>query len=270
MSEWKCVSHKRIDAARWDACIERQGGEVFSEAWYWNAVCKTWKGWIKGDYEAVIPWPLQHKFAVIPSLKTPLYVKWIEGDEAQIKQALGKYRGLKKIHLLFERPGAKPRQVQLLQLNSSWQPSSELTKNLRKAEKSNPLWVEQIGWGDFQAFMRAHHRYSWPNIQQQTMERLWEKASAMQRGRICGVKMNGEWAAMQLYIEHRNRLYLIQNAVSSAWRSLEPMPWLLHRLFVQCIERRENTRVHFMGSSDAGVARFNHKFGAVDNVYFEV
>jgi hypothetical protein len=268
--EWKLLPYKKIDTALWDACVERQDGELFSEAWYWNAVCKSWKGWVLGNYEAVIPWPVQHKFAVIPTLKTPLYVKWIEGEESHIRESLSRFRGIKKLHVLFEGNRSTVKQVQILQLSPQWEPSQELAKNLRKAEKSQPEWVQHVAWADFQAGMQRFHPYPWPNIQQQTMQRLFEAASALGRGAICGVRINNEWAAMQLYIHHRGRLYLIQNVVNSQLRSNEPMPWLLHQLFLHCRSIELETRVNFMGSSNPGVARFNEKFGTSNKTYFEV
>jgi hypothetical protein len=268
--EWKLLPHKKIDAALWDACVERQDGELFSEAWYWNAVCQSWKGWVLGNYEAVIPWPVHHKLAVIPTLKTPLYVKWIEGEESHIRETLSRFRGIKKLHLRFEGNRSTEKQVQILQLSPQWEPSQELAKNLRKAEKSQPEWVQHVAWADFQGCMQRFHPYPWPNIQQQTMQRLYEAAYALGRGGICGVRMNNEWAAMQLYINHRGRLYLIQNVVNSHLRSHEPMPWLLNQLFLHCRSIESETRVNFMGSSNPGVARFNEKFGAFNTTYFEV
>jgi hypothetical protein len=268
--EWKLLPYKKIDTALWDACIERQDGELFSEAWYWNAVCKSWKGWVLGNYEAVIPWPVHHKFAVIPTLKTPLYVKWIDGEESHIRETISRFRGIKKLHVLFEGNRSTEKQVQILQLSPHWEPSQELAKNLRKAEKSQPKWVQRVAWADYQAYMQRFHPYPWPNIQQQTMQRLFEAASALGRGAICGVRINNEWAAMQLYIHHRGRLYLIQNVVNSQLRSNEPMPWLLHQLFLHCRSIELETRVNFMGSSNPGVARFNEKFGTSNKTYFEV
>jgi hypothetical protein len=269
MSEWKCVSHKRIDAARWDACIECQDGEVFSEAWYWNAVCKTWKGWIKGDYEAVIPWPIKQKFLVIPILKTPLYVKWIDGDEGQITHALKQFRGIKRIHLPFPQPRALEKVVQVLNLDYSWKPSQELARNLRKAEKSNPEWVESVGWEEFCLCMQMHHPYPWPNFQQQTMQHLYEAARASGRGGICGVRINNEWAAMQFYIFHRSKAYFIQNVVVSSWRNSEPMSFLINRLFSEWQQSNEHVKVNFMGSANPGVARFNQKFGANSLLFWD-
>ena len=267
--EWKLLPHKKIDAALWDACVERQDGELFSEAWYWNAVCKSWKGWVLGNYEAVIPWPVQHKFVVFPTLKTPLYVKWIQGDEAKIREALSQFRGIKKLHLQFEGKKCIEKKVQLLELSQLWLPSQELAKNLRKAEKFNPVWVPQVGWTEFQECMRRNHPYPWPNIQQQTMQHLWEVASSLGRGAICGVRINNELAAMQFFIYSRNRIYLIQNVVNAQLRSHEPMPWLLNHLFTQFRNSESLTRVNFMGSSNPGVARFNEKFGAKTISYWE-
>lgn len=269
MSQWRLVAASNIDSTRWNECVRRHRRELFSEYWYWTAVCTSWQAWIKGDYEDVLALPIERKWGVIPFLRTPLYVKWIEGDTSQLKQLIHSFFGFKRVHVLFEIDGASQKSVQTLKLDKDWKPSRELAKNIRKSQSENPQFIDAVSWADFSQFMNQHHPYNWPAIQQQTMKSLYEASFEKGMGKIVGVKMHDQWAAMQFLLREESRAYLIQNAVSAEWRSREPMPFLLHTLFTQWQSQSAPVTINFMGSSNPGVARFNEKFGANTSFYWE-
>lgn len=269
MSQWKRMSLSNVDAQRWDACVQRHNSEVFSEWWYWIAVCPSWQAWVKGDYEEVLAFPIERKWMVIPLMRTPLYVKWLEGNAQQLRWLIQSNWALKKIHVPFELEGAHPRMFQLLRLDQQWGPSKELAKNLRKAEAEDFQFVASVEWLEYESFMQKHHPYPWPPKQRQRMRALFQAAITRGTGCIAGVQMNGIWAAMQFYIHSRDKAYLIQNAVSSTLRNREPMPFLLHSLLKQWQGQAPITSVNFMGSHNPGVARFNEKFGAQTTHYWE-
>jgi len=269
MSQWKLMSLSKVDADRWDSCVRSRNGEVFAEFWYWNAVCNSWQAWVKGDYDDVLALPIERKWGIIPFMRTPLYVKWLDGDAKQLQSLVHSFFGFKRVHIPFEMRSSQQRQIQLLHLDSSWMPSKELAKNLRKAESEHADFNDAIDWDEYHAFMLKNHPYSWPLKQQQTMRQLYNAASERNVGKIAGVKMNGQWAAMQFYIRTESKAYLIQNAVSMDLRNREPMPFLLNSLFKQWQKQTGSIMVNFMGSNNAGVARFNEKFGTVTQHYWE-
>ena len=269
MSQWRLVPITKIDSNRWDACVRAHRRDVFSELWYWSTVCSSWQAWIKGDYDDVIALPIQRKWGIVPLMRTPLYVKWLDGDAKQLELLIHSFFGFKRVHVPFEMKGAHQRAIQLLHLDYSWTPSKELAKNLRKAESEHADFIEVIDWDEYHAFMLKNHPYAWPTKQQQTMRQLYNAASERNVGKISGVKLNGQWAAMQFYIYVESKAYLIQNAVSLDLRNRDPMPFLLNALFKQWQEETGTTTVNFMGSNNAGVARFNEKFGAVTKHYWE-
>jgi len=269
MSQWKLVPLSKIDANRWDSCVRSRNGEVFAEFWYWNAVCKSWQAWVKGDYEDVIALPIERKWGIVPFMRTPLYVKWLEGDATQLELLVQSFFGFKRVHIPFEMSSSQQRQIQLLHLDSSWTPSKELAKNLRKAESEHAELSDAVGWDEYHAFMLKNHPYAWPAKQQHVMKSLYEAANTRDAGKIAGVRINGQWAAMQFYIRTESKAYLIQNAVSMEFRNREPMPFLLNSLFMKWQADADSTTVNFMGSNNAGVARFNEKFGAVAQHYWE-
>ena len=233
------------------------------------AVCNSWQAWVKGDYEEVLALPVEYKWGIIPMMRTPLYVKWIEGNEQQIKERTNSFIGFKRIHTCIELPRAKQLQVQTLQLDAEWTASKELLKNVRKAERENPEFVASVDWSTFYSFMQKHHPYKWPAVQQRCMEALFEVSTDKNFGRIVGVKLNNDWAAMQFFVMRRGRAYLIQNVVASQLRSHEPMAFLLYNLLLKWQQESSTTQVNFMGSNNQGVARFNEKFGAQTKTYWE-
>jgi hypothetical protein len=269
MSQWRLVPVRKIDSDRWDACILKNQREVFSEYWYWSAVCESWQAWVKGDYEDVIALPIERKWGVVPFMRTPLYVKWLEGDQNQLQHVIHSFFGFRRIHVSFEMKGAMARNYQRLVIDATWSPSRELAKNIRKAGTENPRIIEHVDWEIFTDFMRQHHPYEWPSVQQSTMHRLFDAATGRGVGNIVGVKMNDDWAAMQFYIRDKSRACLIQNAVAPAWRNREPMPFLLNALFAEWQRPGTPVLVNFMGSNNPGVARFNEKFGAETHRYWE-
>ncbi|MFM7233606.1 MAG: GNAT family N-acetyltransferase [Flavobacteriales bacterium] len=269
MSQWKQLPTKSVDATQWDACIASYDREVFSEYWYWMAVCPSWQAWVKGDYEDVLALPIERKWGFFPMMRIPLYVKWMEGDEQQLASRLRSFFGFKRIHTKVEFPNAQQQHVQLLSLNAEWNASKELLKNVRKAERENPQLVEHVDWSTFREFMHNHHPYAWPAVQRERMQALYNAASERMCGLIVGVKMNDEWVAMQFYILRRGRAYLIQNVVNPTLRSHEPMAFLLHSLFLKWQQESSSTLVNFMGSNNPGVARFNEKFGTNNLIYWQ-
>ena len=270
MSQWRIVSQANVDADRWDACVRLHKREVFSENWYWSAVCSSWQAWVKGDYDDVMALPIKRKWGIIPMMRTPLYVKWLEGNRDQLLRMVSVFVGFRRVHIPFENKGANRKSFQELKLDSSWKPSKELAKNIRKAEAENPEFIESVAWDDFFTFMKQNHPYAWPQAQQKAMQNLYAKSHERGVGKIAGVKLNGHWAAMQFYICQHSKAYLIQNAVAPDWRNREPMPFLLNSLFSQWVIEFGETHVNFMGSNHPGVARFNEKFGATNAYYWEL
>ncbi len=270
MSAWRIVSPSTLDPERWDACVRANKREIFSEWWYWNAVCSGWQPWMKGDYEDVMALPIKRKWGIVPVMRTPLYVKWLEGDEDQLLRIVRAFVGIRCVHIPFEIDGATRKSFQELKLDSTWAPSKELAKNIRKAEGENPQFIESVSWDDFFSFMKQYHPYAWPQAQQKAMHKLYTNAHERGAGKIAGVKMQGHWAAMQFYICQHSKAYLIQNAVAPNWRNREPMPFLLNTLFRHWQQNDVPRTVNFMGSNNPGVARFNEKFGALSMHYWEI
>ena len=59
MSEIKTKENKNIDTVLWDRCVSRsQNGDVFGYSWFLDSVYEKWQGVVKGNYQAVMPLPV--------------------------------------------------------------------------------------------------------------------------------------------------------------------------------------------------------------------
>jgi hypothetical protein len=276
-SDWKKILASDIDASAWDSCVAKNNGAIFSLSWYWNAVLPTWKGWVKGDYDAVMPDALIKKWGIISSNKTPLYVKYVEciglnlanEEKTSMLQKITGKGLLKGIHV---QPGVEVKgNVKLHRVQIA--PylvdgiSRELKKNLQKAERENFKINFNQTWEGFAKFMKRHHPYEWPQVQQIKLEQLFQSGHERGMIKIASLSCDGLMVAMQMYGVFNGTLYTIQNASDKDYRELHVMSYLIHHLMNEMHDQHQITQIHFMGSSNKSVARFNKKFQATDLEY---
>ncbi len=266
-NSWKQIPVADIDSDRWDTCVAAMHAPVFAEFWYWQAIMPTFSAWVKGDYESVVAFPISKKWGLIPTMRMPLYIKWLVGEKEFMSIQLKRFWGWRKVFVPFESNGNR-HQVQVLKLNSDWALTKELKKKIRKCEDEQYV-VSEATWIDFMHMMRDHHPYAWPLVQQQTLHRLYDAAHVKGKGKILGVKKGEHWIALQFFVMSREQVSLIQNVSDSAYRNHDPMTFLLCSIFDTLKSSAVEMEVNFMGSDHPGVAQYNKKFGAEDKLYCE-
>lgn len=265
---WQKIPHHAIDHEQWFNCLLRRGAPVFAEFWYWQSITDQFEAWVKGDYEDVVAIPRSRKWGVIPTMRMPLYVKWLSGDPTFIAEQIQKFWGWRKVFVDFDNHQGKSHQVQVMRLNRDWAPSKELRKKLKKCEDAQYQIVEAT-WNDFSLMMEAHHPYAWPLVQRQTLQRLYEASKARGLGMLKGVWNGEQWLSIQFYIQSRDQMSLIQNVSHPEFRNDDPMAFLLSHIFKKAQNQSSTMYVNFMGSDHAGVAKYNQKFGAENLGYWE-
>lgn len=276
-NNWRKIAGTEIDTDLWDQCVSRNNGSIFSLSWYWNAVLPKWKGWVKGDYDAVMPDALVTKWGIISSNKTPLYVKYVEciGHNLPSEERtnmLQKITGKGLLKGIHAQPGVsvkgnvKLHRVQVAPYVGEGI-SRELKKNLQKAERENFKIDYNQTWERFAKFMKRHHPYEWPQTQQIKLEQLFQSGHERGMIKIAGLSCDGLMVAMQMYGVFNGTLYTIQNASDKDYRELHVMSYLIHHLMNEMHDQHQITQIHFMGSSNKSVARFNKKFQATDLEY---
>lgn len=276
--EWKKIPGSEIDALAWDQCVAHNNGAIFSLSWYWNAVLPKWNGWIKGDYEAVMPDALVKKWGIFNSNKTPLYVKYLEclGKNLSLEEKrimIQKITGKGILKSISVQPGievegnVKIHRVQTASYVGE-NISRELKKNLQKSERENFKIDFNQTWERFSKFMKRHHPYDWPQAQQIKLEQLFLAGHERGMIHIAGLSCDGLMVAMQMYGVFNGTLYTIQNASDKDYRELHVMSYLMHDLMNEMHRLHQIKQIHFMGSSNKSVARFNKKFKATDLEYY--
>ncbi len=265
---WRRIPLKDIDSVRWEKCIFQMKAPVFAELWYWKSINLEFETWVKGDYESVLALPVKKKWGIVPTMRMPLYIKWLVGDREFMSIQLKRFWGWRKVFVPFEIESKSKHNVQVLKLNFDWVPTKELKKKIRKCEEEQYV-VTEASWSDFMHMMRDHHPYAWPLVQQQTLHRLYDAAHAKGKGKIFGVKKEEQWIALQFFVMSRDQVSLIQNVSDSAYRNHDPMTFLLCSIFDTLKSSVVEMEVNFMGSDHPGVAQYNKKFGAIDQAYWE-
>ncbi|NOZ34864.1 MAG: hypothetical protein GXO80_06160 [Chlorobi bacterium] len=66
MSEIRIIKNKDIDTILWDRCISRsENGDIFGYSWFLDTVSNDWFGIVKGNYQIVMPLPVNRYFGFI-------------------------------------------------------------------------------------------------------------------------------------------------------------------------------------------------------------
>ncbi|MEY2764115.1 MAG: hypothetical protein RLZZ205_539 [Bacteroidota bacterium] len=275
--DWLKLKGSEIDTEDWDQCVVQNNGAIFSLSWYWQAVLPQWQGWVKGNYQCVVPDALVKKWGLINSNKTPLYIKYLEcvghnisaEEKQRIFQKITAKGLLKGIHVepgVEVKGNVKWHRVQIAPYTGE-DITRELRKNLQKAERENFKIDFDQTWDRFSKFMKRHHPYDWNLNQQSKLEHLYHEGHQRGMIKIAGLSCDGLMVAMQLYGVFNGTLYTIQNVSDKDYRELHVMSYLIHHLIEETHRTHGIEHIHFMGSSNKSVARFNKKFKAIDLEY---
>jgi hypothetical protein len=267
---WEWVSYRDIDRLKYDRCVNRIASWPFMYSWYWDAVCSSWGAYVNGDYEMVFPVYVDWKWGFIPVLSTPYCVKWIDGDSSIAEYLIKRYFGLKNLAFSFYVKNAAEAQVQILECDFNGLASGDLKRNLKKAERQGYSFQEKGKWENFAVMMRKFHPYPWHSNDERVMFQLYTKAAALGYGCVSEVLKENEVVASYFYIVQNAQLLLVQNVTKPNHKAGSPMALLIFSIIE--FQRRKNhlIQVHFMGSSNPGVAEYNKKFSAKDVPYYRV
>jgi hypothetical protein len=268
--EWIWLNGDELNHEKYDERIESRDSWPFMLSWYWDAVCHTWGAYVKGNYEDVFPLCRKWKFGLIPMLVTPYCVKWIEGNKALAEHVISNVMALKNLSFPFDVADSELAIVQILSKNEQWNPSGDLKRNVKKAEKLGYRFNASGDWASFSRLMRKFHPYPWRKGDESTMERLYRRSSDLGYGFISEVKLDDEVVASYFYILWKSRLLFVQNVTHANHKGGSPMALLIYSILEKLSAEKIYPEVHFMGSANAGVAEYNKKFGAIDREYFRL
>lgn len=276
-----------IDAQKWNACVESDPeGRVYGSYHYLNFLSSTWGGLIWGDYEAVFPVSFNKKFG-IGYMYQPAFVQQqsVYTSHRSFKISLQKSAlaycssrfPFAEICLSFLPEGVhhSTRQNLELPLDHTYDTirsnfKQDLVNNLRIAERfpftqSNEPTVEEL----MQLFkLQYADKLSYKETDYNNLFAYLRSVGAHNNFFIRGAYLNGMLAAGALFLQHKNRLYLLLNYTSSSHRKKAANHWLLNR----CIHEFAGTGLilDFEGSDQPGIAHYYKNFGALTMPYYQI
>ncbi|MFN7421877.1 MAG: hypothetical protein ACK5QP_00650, partial [Chitinophagales bacterium] len=64
---FKVIHSSKLDAEKWNLCVEKYQMDIYNEYHFLNAVClDNWYGFVWGDYEKILPFYQKKKWGIIP------------------------------------------------------------------------------------------------------------------------------------------------------------------------------------------------------------
>jgi hypothetical protein len=277
----KILRHN-ISSKKWNQCIENsENARIYALTWYLDAVTdKQWDALVFNDYQVVMPLPYQKKFGV------KIYFQPIFCQQLGIFWKGRLQKGLVDAFL-----NAIPGKFYLLSLNAEsaryiessdvyykpnfvLQPivdyqkslkimSSNHRRNLKKAEKQN-LSYRDITTESYIEFKKSTGT--------KLPEKSWKRLgilldTAMQKNRLQmrGAFLDNQLVSAVCWLDDFNRKVYLQAANNDIGKKASAAFGLVGEMLKQIQE--SNLMIDFEGSTNSGVQRFYHGFGAKNEAY---
>lgn len=287
--EIRHLGQSGIDKHKWDQLIQRsQGGNIYAQSWYLDAVSPGWEALVGGDFEAVMPLTSRQKYG-IRYLYQPLLSQQLgifsekhlnprENDEflAAIPAAC------KLIEITLNdqnRPGS------LYQVNKHTTcrlnlriPYSQLQekytentrRNLKKAVLENLRFRTNTTLAEFLELLQKDTSAGATILalrkNRPAFLRLVPALINHNAGMICGVRnRHGDLLAAALMGQYKGMHYYLAPVMSDEGRETRAMFYLIDR-YIHLYAGLPAT-LDFEGSDIESVARFYKGYGAVPSYY---
>lgn len=278
------LHRKDIDEAKWNALVAKHNlGLPYAYTWYLDVVCEIWEGMIYGNYEAVMPLPIAHKW-MLKFVYQPDYCQQLgvfsESKNPMIATLF--FEALKKKYWFYHvqqnsffEPDTvpflfKPKQNLTLSLAS---PYGSLAKNYSENTKRNLGRARKLGHVfalddvSVPRFIEIYCQYT-PAPKKGKVSKIIQTLGAHQQLHIASVKSEFmEVLAADIVIKTPARLVHLIPVTTTNGRSQSAMHFLIDQLIRQYAET--NIMLDFEGSSVESIVRFYKSFGASPEYFFE-
>ncbi|MCY7359981.1 MAG: GNAT family N-acetyltransferase [Rudanella sp.] len=298
------MSRSAINPEAWNRCLDSSPNRIiYTYTWYLDAVTNLpdwrWEGLIlrdkSGDYRAVMPVPLRHKFGVWV-VHQPLFCQFLgvfgakitpDLVEAFARTLLKKYRYGSIFHVKgspafaeMERQTFNSQQAHthLLDLSNSYQTiygnySSDTRRHLRQAQAAQWLVQESTDPVPLLALFRKHHAHQIPGGVGDWAYGLFENLfGELQKRGLATLQYAtraGRIEAGAIFIESDNRLIYLFNAASELGRKHHARTLLIDGI-IQQQAGRDGIIFDFESPEKESVAQFYQGFGATESPFCAV
>ena len=287
----KCLNRDSVDQVKWDHCVrDAPNGRLYAMSYYLDLVCNKggWLGLVQGDYEAVMPLPLNNKVPLLTRIALPIFAQQLGiftakpiNDKLVTSFISAIPTSYRSVYLQFNdanpmqdssHAGIRHRSNFTLALDRPYEEiyagySKNLKRNLKAAAK-NELAICEIDNTAFSAFyLSLTEKDMVDKIQLDTfLETLVAQVIIKKHGKIWGVKNEeGSILAACLLTRFNGRLTYLLARSSQEGKDKRAMHFTIDEIIKANVDTA--TVLDFEGSEIANVARFYQLFGAKDTPY---
>jgi hypothetical protein len=286
LGEIRLIPRTEISETKWNALLATSDNVIFMSLWYLDAVMENWQAFVLGDYELVFPISISKRMTFNYSLQ-PLFLRAFSvlGTDKKNETSFLKYifskldfyqLTLTNEYLeLAEKLDCKTKSTvfQVVELNQEYdQVSKKYSENtkrkLRDFKKSNAVFTEVKDVRILIDLFRKEKGEQFQHLTDETYSRLEQimlNALENSAGFIEAISLENEIVAIGFFIYLKSQLLYLKGIVTEKGKKIGAM----QALFDKVIQDHAITydSLDFGGSSDAGLASFNKKFGATDRNY---
>jgi hypothetical protein len=285
------LKHSEIDFQRWDNCIANSINEyIYAYSWYLNIVAGEWDALVEDDYQRVFPltfrkkWKIHYLYQPVFTQQLGLFNRQLQGNEhldAFIQTIPLQFKrieiNLNKYNQPKQQAGLKSnRNIELnlavpySQLQQKY--STNLKRNLKKAEKENLQWIENVRPEEVIELFKKNKGaqlevYSTEDYQR--LGRLIYHAIHLGQGMAVGVTQStNEPLAGAFILRDKTRYIFLFSGLSMQGKDAGAMPYLIDQ-FLRRVAG-QTMIFDFEGSNNNELARFYQGFGAQEINYYSL
>jgi hypothetical protein len=292
--EIRLLNRDEIEKAKWNGCVHYSPNSlIYAYTWYLDNVCDNWMGLVEGDYESVFPLVWNDKLFGIKRLYQPYlcqqlglfsvnsltpkriqaFVNAIPKEFKYIDINLNDSNQINKMDgfTITEKPNYT------LSLHPAYeklyaQYSSNLKRNLKKAEKQNLYATTSIKPEDFVELVKTYHKDKgniFPPALYHSALRIIYNCQHRGIGVLMGTyNEQHELCAAIFWMNNGARYINLMNVTTSEGRESGAMHHLID-LFIRS-NAGKPMFIDFEGSSIDSIARFYQSFGAENLPYYNI
>ena len=292
--EIRLLKRDQIDKAKWNGCVHYAPNSlIYAYTWYLDNVCDQWEGLVEGDYESVFPLVFNSRILGFKQLFQPYLCQQLglfsinplsENRIQKFIQAIPKeYRyidiNLNDSNIIKGLDGFKVTEKvnyvlslypNYLKLSENY--SSNLKRNLKKAERANIYSTTSIKPEDFIESFKSYHKERdkvFPPEIYHTALRIIYNCLHRGIGFIMGAyNEKNELCAAVFWMSNGARFINLLNFSTQYGREHGAMHHLID-LFIRS-NALKPMYIDFEGSSIDSIARFYQSFGAENHPYYNI
>lgn len=285
MSKLTKIKRKNLEVDKYSRALRAAVNyRVYAEVWYLDVLTdKKWECWVYGDYEVIMPIPIQKKFG-IKMVAQPIYCQQLgvfyrqEIPEELFRNFEGKLHQylVRAYHFNEENTETyQPKGTIRFNYLLSLQPSFEvLNEGFERDRKKDIRRNQKLGWRldkearlmDYLDLLKTDYADLVDQVEVEYTQACFEEAIKNQalgfyslfdeQDRICSTC---------LFLESRNRKILIASARNKSFEKKGMQAYMLS-LFMEEMAGTK-TWLDFEGSMIKGIADYNKSFGAIPKAY---